>query len=98
MNDETDPFGLCESLAEVFVVTFHLEGLPGVAAVLAKLDTTRESLRAAAGMFQRVGMRQLADMLRLVARKAKRARPTLGVGYQTASALIIIARKRKAAT
>jgi hypothetical protein len=94
MNDETDPFGLCESLAEVFVVMFHLEGLPGVAHVLGKLDATRESLRDAAGMFQRIGMREIADMLRLTARKARRARPIFGVGYQTESARIIIARKR----
>ena len=94
MNGEPDPFGLCESLAEIFLVVFHLAGLPGVAHALTKMDATRESLRDAAGMFQRVGMREIADMLRLVARKARRARPILGVGYQTESARIIIARKR----
>ena len=93
MNDETDPFGLCESLAEIVVVMFHLEGLAGVAHWLSKVDATRESLRDAAGMFQRVGMREIADMLRLVAKKARRARPVLAVGYQTASARIVIARR-----
>jgi hypothetical protein len=94
MRDETDEFSMCESVAEVFMVMFHLNGLPGVAHVLTKLDATRESLRDAAGMFQRVGMREVADMLRLVARKARRARPVFGVGYQTESARIVIARKR----
>jgi hypothetical protein len=94
MDDEINPFALCESTAEIVVVLFHLEGLPGVAHWLSKVDATREDLREAAGMFQRLGMRKIVDMLRLVARKARRARPIFGVGYQTKSALIIIARKR----
>jgi hypothetical protein len=94
MRDETDEFSMCESVAEVFLVMFHLTGLPGVAHVLGKLDAARESLRDAAGMFQRIGMREMADMLRLVARKARRARPVFGVGYQTESARIVIVRKR----
>jgi hypothetical protein len=94
MRDETNEFSTCESVAEVLVVMFHLAGLPGVAHVLTKLDATRESLRDAAGMLQRVGMREIANMLRLVARKAKRARPIFGIGYQTESARIVIARKR----
>ena len=98
MSDEPDPFAACETLAEIVLVLFHLAGLPGVAALLTKSESTREALRDAADMFQRVGMKPVAEVLRLVARKAKRARPTLGPGYQTGSALAVIARKRKAAT
>jgi hypothetical protein len=94
MSDETNEFSTCESLAEIFMVMFHLDGLPGVASVLDQVESTRECLRSAAGTFQRVGMKPLGDMLRLAARKAKRARPILGVGYQTESARIIIAQKR----
>lgn len=81
---------MCASLAEVFLVTFHLAGLPGVQHVLTKSDSTREALRDAADMFQRVGMKPVAEVLRAVARKAKRARPILGVGYQTASARSLV--------
>jgi len=94
MNGELDEFPTCESLAEIFLVVFHLAGLPGVAHVLTKSESTRESLRDAAAMFQRVGMKPLADMLRLTARKARKAKPIFRPGYQTASARIIIARKR----
>jgi hypothetical protein len=94
MNDEINPFVDCESTAEIVMVMFHLEGLRGVAHFLSKVDTTRENLREAAGMFQRLGMKQIADLLRLVARKARRKPPIFGVGYQTKSALIIIARNR----
>jgi hypothetical protein len=94
MSGEVNEFSACESLAEIFLVVFHLAGLPGVAHVLTKSESTREALRDAADMFQRVGMKPVAEVLRAVARKAKRARPTLGPGYQTRSALIIVARKR----
>jgi hypothetical protein len=76
MSDETDPFVSCETLAEVLLVVHAMEGLSGVARVLTETDSTRESLRDAANQFKRVGMTELADLVKLIAKKAKRAPPS----------------------
>jgi len=76
MRDETNELSMCESLSEVLLVVHTLHGLPGVAHVLTETDSTRESLREAANQFKRVGMTEIADMLRLVAKKARRAPPS----------------------
>src|SRR6267142_1887576 len=76
MNGEPDPFASCETLAEVLLIVHALDGLPGVARALTETDSTREALREAANQFKRVGMTELADLVRLVAKKAKRAPPS----------------------
>jgi hypothetical protein len=74
MDSETGMFELCETSSEVFLLVFREDGLPGVEALLDKsADTTRESLRRDADTLQRVGLADLAALLRQRAKKAKRA-------------------------
>jgi hypothetical protein len=87
----------CQTTAEVYVVVARLfGGLDEVDRLLQQTASPREHLRRDADQIARVGMKDLAALLRRHARTAKRARPIFSVGYQTASALIIIAGKRLA--
>ena len=85
----------CQTTAEVYVVVARLfGGLDEVDRLLRQTASPREHLRRDADQIARVGMRDLAALLRRHARKARKARPIFGVGYQTESARIIIARRR----
>jgi hypothetical protein len=71
-----DPFEPCETLAELFVLTHHLIGIDGVEKLLTEAKPTKESLREAADEIARVGMVELARVVRLHARRAKPGPPT----------------------
>jgi hypothetical protein len=78
-NSETGVFALCESAAEVFLLTYREMGLEGVARLLdmTAATDTRQGLRRDAAALQRVGLAELAAVLRERARKTKPAPPTL---------------------
>src|SRR6516225_1743892 len=72
-NDRpSGPFGQCETVSEIVIVTSQLIGLDGVEQLLAKADLTREALRRASSEIERVGLKELAQIIRKHARKAKR--------------------------
>jgi hypothetical protein len=93
-DNETNEFSACETGAELILVLHHLLGIEAVEELLMAGAGTRQSLRRAADQFAGVGLKALASLLRKFARKAKLAPPIVGVGYQTKSALIVIARRR----
>jgi hypothetical protein len=75
-NDNTDDIGVfaeCQTSPEVHVVSFKLKGLAVVEQMLqASLEfTPREHLRSYAAELKRVGMIELADLVRSYARKTK---------------------------
>ncbi|SRR6266851_162133 len=73
-TSETGMFSLCESSPEVFLLVYREDGLEGVERLLDGLaDTsTRESLLRDADALRRVGLVELATVLRQRARKTKR--------------------------
>jgi hypothetical protein len=87
-------FAACETTAEAYVVTARLLSLEALDEMLNAIRPAREHLRRDADQIARVGMKDLAALLRRHARKARRVPPIIGVGYQTKSARIVIARRR----
>ena len=79
----SDPFGQCETIAEILVVINHLFGLAGVEKLLTEAPGSRESLREAAEEIGRVGLQELAQITRRHARKAKPEKPTFDRRWQT---------------
>jgi hypothetical protein len=69
---ETGPFSVCETTAEIIVAVHRLLGLDGVEQFLvaAKPHCTREALREAADELRLVGMKDLAAVVRQHARRA----------------------------
>lgn len=72
---ETGPFSVCETTAEIIVAVHRLLGLDGAEQfmVAAKPHCTREALRQAADELRLVGMKDLAGLVRQHARRAKPA-------------------------
>jgi hypothetical protein len=68
-------FSICETAAEIYLVVHHLHGLEGVEKLLADLlpTSTREGLRRDSDELARVGMKQLASLVRRYARRAQPA-------------------------
>jgi hypothetical protein len=66
-------FDRCQTLSEILVCTNKLLGLPGVQELLnqATSDLTKESLRKVSAEIDRVGMRELAAVVRGHVRKVK---------------------------
>jgi hypothetical protein len=65
------PFDKCESLAEVLIVAYADLGLDGVAQIIAGAAPWRESLQEAAGQFHKLGLTELARVVRKAARHAQ---------------------------
>jgi hypothetical protein len=72
-SEEGDVFAECASLAELIVAVNKLLGFEAVDKLLAQADMPREALRQAASEIGRVGLRDLAKLIRQHARKAKPA-------------------------
>jgi Flp pilus assembly protein TadB len=64
------PFDKCESLSEVLIVAHAALGLAGVAQIVASAVLWRENLQEAAGQFHKLGLTDLARLLRRAARRA----------------------------
>jgi hypothetical protein len=81
---ETGPFAVCETTAEIVVAVHQLLGLDGVDQFLvaAKPHCTREALREAADELRLVGMKDLAALVRKHARRAKPAPMTFKKRWQ----------------
>jgi hypothetical protein len=67
-------FSACETHAEVFVVVSRLTGRQGIEQLLIDIerDSDRETLRKAADELGRVGLTDLAAIVRKHARRARR--------------------------
>jgi predicted ABC-type transport system involved in lysophospholipase L1 biosynthesis ATPase subunit len=67
-------FSACETHAEVFVVVSRLTGLEGVERLLIEIahDSAREQLREAVDELNRVGLTDLAAIVRKHAGRARR--------------------------
>jgi hypothetical protein len=70
------PFAPCEDVTEVMLVVHKLGGMRAVEFVLDKSKMSKETLREAADRLKRVGLVDLAQLLRQHARRAK-PRPPL---------------------
>ena len=69
---ELGPFYDCKTLAETLVLTNALIGIDAVEELLRDGDCSRESLVEAADEIDRVG---LVDLAKLIRRRARKARP-----------------------
>jgi hypothetical protein len=92
--DNVGPYALCQTIDELLILVCVLHGLDAVDQLLAEPGVTRESLREAANKFAAIGHKQLAAVVRKYARRAKPGPIKFGIGYQTNSALICVARWR----
>lgn len=73
---QNDPLAMCQTEAEVLVVLHRLLGLEAVDALLSTSTGTREGLRRSANELKRVGLVDLAKLVRSHVRHAKPAPPT----------------------
>jgi hypothetical protein len=69
--EEVGPLSLCEDAAEIVLVVHKLGGMRAVEFVLDKAKMSKETLREAADRFRRVGLVELALLLRQRARRAR---------------------------
>jgi hypothetical protein len=95
-EDRENPFLLCHDLDEVLLVLDRLLGLDAVDRLLSetRAANTKETLQEIAARFSAIGLMLLARLVRVHARRACPGRRTFGPGYQTKSALVVIARRR----
>jgi RNA polymerase-interacting CarD/CdnL/TRCF family regulator len=70
------PFAPCEDVTEVMLVVHKLGGMRAVEFVLDKSKMSKETLREAADRLKRVGLVDLAQLLRQHARRAKPRPPS----------------------
>jgi hypothetical protein len=89
-------YGICRTIPETIVVVNHLHGAAVVESLIVELMSvsTREAMRKDADELARVGLQELASLVRRYARKAKPGRKPFGPGFQTTSALAVIERRR----
>jgi hypothetical protein len=73
---EVGPFAVVESTVELFVAVNRLLGVEGAEQLLRQSPGTRQSLRSDADQLARVGLRDLAALLRRHVRRAPVAPPT----------------------
>lgn len=81
---ETNPFAACQSTTEVVVALNAMHGLEAVEHLLIETASSREMLRTVADDVQRVGLIDLARLVRKYARKAKRGPLTFKTRWRTA--------------
>jgi hypothetical protein len=92
--ENRNPFNQCHRLDELLLVVHRLLGPEAVDRLLTenKAANTKEALGDAAGKFAAIGLRPLAQLVRV---HARRARPSpWGFKRHTNSALVWIARRR----
>jgi hypothetical protein len=103
MNDDFDlerrrelgPFYECDTIAETLVLTNALLGIDVVGELLCNVHCGRESLLAAADEIERVGLVDLARLIRRHAGKAKPLRPTTTGRWRTSSAEVWLQQRRQ---
>jgi hypothetical protein len=92
---ELGPFYECKTLAETLVLANALIGIDSIDELLCDGECGRESLVEAADEIERVGLTDLARLIRRHARKAKPLRRTTTDRWRTSSAEAWLQRRRQ---
>jgi len=74
MVDETHneaDYSQCLDTAEVYLLTYRQLGIEGIVALVLQIKPWRENLKRDARMFDKVGLADVATLLRELARQAK---------------------------
>jgi hypothetical protein len=92
LQREVGPFHVCKTIAELLVLVNAMMGIEAVDRLLTETCYWRESLVEAADEVERVGLTDLALLIRRHARKAKPSKPARS---QTDSAKVWLAKRKR---